>query len=153
MQRPFQRSTSTDQFFFLREQWFDTETVLTPRNRKQTKICLFKPLKPLFVSCIDLCTRTNSDTIGYQISLPSLVSSKLKISVRLYLSPSHLQSLGAQLWYLGDGQKWNQTALENLMKRPSNRFSLFWGQGPDLVSNFERMMESNFFHLQSMCKA
>jgi hypothetical protein len=30
---------------------------------------------------------------------------KLKISVRLYLSPSHRQSLGAQLWYLGDGQQ------------------------------------------------
>ena len=47
----------------------------------------------------------------------------------------------------------HQTALEYLMKPPSNRFSLFWGQGPDLVSNIEIMMESNFFHLQSMSKA
>ena len=34
-----------------------------------------------------------------------LVSSKLKISVKLYLSPSHLQSVRAQLGGLGDGQK------------------------------------------------
>jgi len=31
--------------------------------------------------------------------------SKLTISVNLYLSPSHLQSLGAQLGTLGDGEK------------------------------------------------
>jgi len=47
----------------------------------------------------------------------------------------------------------HQTALDYLLKPPSNRFSLFWGQGPDLVSNIEIMMESNFFHLQSMSKA
>jgi hypothetical protein len=47
----------------------------------------------------------------------------------------------------------NQTALEYLMKPPSYRISLFWGRGPDLVSNFEKVMESNFFHLQLMSKA
>ena len=31
--------------------------------------------------------------------------SKLTTSVNLYLSPSHLQSLGAQLGRLGDGEK------------------------------------------------
>ena len=62
---------------------------------------------------------TKSDTISF-------VSSKLKISVRLYLSPSHLQSLGAQLRYLGDGQ--------NLRTR--TRVLMVWKAISSFVSDF-----------------
>ena len=68
---------------------------------------------------------TKSDTIGYKISFPSLVSSKLKISVRLYLSPSHLQSLGPQLRYLGDGQNLRtRTRVLMVRKAISSIFSI-----------------------------
>ena len=57
---------------------------------------------------IELPTRLEFTTIAVNTPLhlePLLDLSKLTTSVNLYLSPSHVQSLGAQLGRLGDGEK------------------------------------------------
>ena len=57
---------------------------------------------------IELPTRLEHTTIAVNtpLHLERLLDlSKLTTSVNLYLSPSHLQSLGAQLGRLGDGEK------------------------------------------------
>ena len=55
------------------------------------------------LQCAEFRTRSAAKTLFHVERV--LVPSKHKISVKLYLSPSHLQSVGAQLGGLGDGQK------------------------------------------------
>ena len=74
---------------------------LSPKHREQSSLCA--GLVQNRLQCAEFRTRSATKTLFHLERV--LVSSKLKISVKLYLSPSHLQSVGAQLGGLGDGQK------------------------------------------------
>ena len=77
---------------------------LSPKLREQSSLCANGAgLAQNRLQCAEFRTRLATETLFHLERV--LVSSKLKISVKLYLSLSHLQSVGAQLGGLGDGQK------------------------------------------------
>ena len=78
--------------------------VTPPKLREQSSLCAnCADLVQNRLQCAEFRTRSATKTLFHLE--PFLVSSKHKISVNLYLSLRHLQSVGAQLGGLGDGQK------------------------------------------------
>ena len=76
----------------------------SPKLREQPSLCAnCADFVQNRLQCAELRTRSATKTLFHVERV--LVPSKHKISVKLYLSPSHLQSVGAQLRGLGDGQK------------------------------------------------
>ena len=78
------------------------------------------------LQCAEFRTRSAAKTLFHVERV--LIPSKHKISVKLYLSLSHLQSVGAQLGGLGDGQKIRkQTKILMIRKANTFDFSRFLG--------------------------